>query len=269
MNTVELAELATLKQGARASWAAGDFPEIARRQLWEVGERIVRRIGVQPGEDVLDVACGTGNAAIRAAQAGGTVVGVDLTPELFEAGRREAAAAGVEIEWVQGDAEELPYADESFDVVLSTFGCMFAPRHAVTAHELARMLRPGGRLAVASWTPDGAMGEFFRSVGAYLPPPPPIAEPPALWGSEAHVSDLFADMGVELTFERDSVARAPFGSPDEAIEFMTTKFGPLMMARQITEASGRWRELHAVLGDLYDRETEFEYLVAIGHKEEQ
>jgi SAM-dependent methyltransferase len=269
MNTVELVELATLKQGARASWAAGDFPEIARRQLWEVGERIVRRIGVQPGEDVLDVACGTGNAAIRAARAGGTVVGVDLTPELFEAGRREAAAAGVEIEWVQGDAEELPYADESFDVVLSTFGCMFAPRHAVTAHELARVLRPGGRLAVASWTPDGAMGEFFRSVGAYLPPPPPIAEPPALWGSEAHVSDLFADTGVELTFERDSVAPAPFESPDEAIEFMTTKFGPLMMARQITEASGRWGELHAVLGELYGRETEFEYLVAIGQKEER
>jgi len=144
MNAVALAELAKLKQGARAMWAAGDYQAIAERQLWEVGARIVQRIDVKPGEAVLDVACGTGNAAIRAAQAGGLVVGVDLTPELLETGRRLAAAAGVEIELLRGDAEELPFDDASFDVVLSTFGCMFAPRHAVAAGELARVLRPGG-----------------------------------------------------------------------------------------------------------------------------
>jgi SAM-dependent methyltransferase len=268
MNEVALAELAKLKQGARATWAAGDFPAIAQRQLWAVGERVVRRIDVRPGEEVLDVACGTGNAAIRAAEAGGTVVGLDLTPELFEAGRRLAADAGVEVEWVQGDAEELPFADETFDVVLSTFGAMFAPRHEVTAHELARVLRPGGRMALACWTPDGAMGEFFQTVGAFLPPPPPIAEPPTLWGSEPRVRELFDGTGVELSFERDSVSPVPFDSEDEAIEFMTTKFGPLIMARQMTEASGRWEELSGVLGELYGRHTDFEYLVTIGRKEE-
>jgi SAM-dependent methyltransferase len=268
MNEVALAELAKLKQGARATWAAGDFPAIALRQIWEVGERIVRRIDVRPGEDVLDVACGSGNAAIRAAQAGGTVVGVDLTPELFDAGRRLAADALVEVEWVQGDAEELPFADGDFDVVLSTFGCMFAPRHQVTADELARVLRPGGRMALANWTPDGAMGEFFRAVGAFLPLPPPIAQPPTLWGSEQYVRELFAGTGVELCFERDTVSPTPFDSAEEAIEYMTTKFGPLIMARHVTEASGRWEELRGVLGEMYARETEFEYLVVVGRKEE-
>jgi SAM-dependent methyltransferase len=181
MNATALAELARLKQGARCAWAAGDYPAIAERQLWEVGPRIVQAVKVSPGEDVLDVACGTGNAALRAAQAGGRVVGIDLTPELFDAGRRLAADARVEIEWVQGDAEELPFEDQSFDVVLSTFGCMFAPRHEITAHELARVLRPGGRLGITSWIPDGGMGTFFRTVGAYLPPPSPLAEPPMLW----------------------------------------------------------------------------------------
>ena len=141
------------------------------------------------------MACGTGNAAIRAAEAGGRVVGVDLTPALLEEGRRLADAGSVQVEWVEGDAEELPLPDESFDVVLSTFGCMFAPRHRVTALELARVLRPGGRLAVTAWTPDGAMGEFFRTVGGFLPPPPPVAEPPTLWGDEGYVRELFAGSG--------------------------------------------------------------------------
>src|SRR5919205_178173 len=143
-----ISELEQMKQGTRATWAAGDYAAIAQRTLWPVGERVVRRIGAQPGEDVLDVACGTGNAAIRAAQAGARVTGVDLTPELFEAGRELAAAAGVDVEWVEGDAESLPVADESFDAVVSLFGCMFAPRHRVAAAELARALRPGGRLCI-------------------------------------------------------------------------------------------------------------------------
>jgi SAM-dependent methyltransferase len=266
MNAPALAELAALKQGARATWAAGDYPAIAERQLWEVGPRIVRAVGVLPGEDVLDVACGTGNAALRAAQAGGRVVGVDLTPELFDAGRRLAADAGVEIEWVQGDAEDLPVDDESFDVVLSTFGCMFAPRHAVAAGELARVLRPGGRLGLACWTPDGAMGKFFRTVGAYMPPPSALAEPPALWGSEAHVVELFEGTGIELEFERGVVTPAPFESTDAAIEYFGTNFGPMMMARQLTEASGRWAELRADLTVLYERDEPAEYLTIIGRK---
>lgn len=268
MNAAALAELAKLKQGARSAWAAGDYPAIAHRQLWPVGQRIVEAVGVRPGEDVLDVACGTGNAALRAAQAGGTVIAVDLTPELFEAGRRLAAEAQVAIDWVQGDAEELPFEDESFDVVLSTFGCMFAPRHAATARELARVLRPGGRLGITSWTPEGGTGTLFRTVGEYLPTPSPLAEPPLLWGTEPHVEALFAGTGVELEFERDTVAQAPFDSTDEAVEFMATKFGPLMMARQLAEASGRWTELRARLADLYEREEPLEYLVTLGRKEE-
>jgi SAM-dependent methyltransferase len=269
MNAVALAELAMIKQGARAAWAAGDFPAIAERQLWPVGRRIVDRVAVGPDDDVLDVACGTGNAAIRAAEDGARVVGIDLTPELFDAGRLLAEDAGVEIEWVQGDAEELPFADESYDVVLSTFGCMFAPRHRVTALELARVLRPAGRLGIASWTPEGSMGDFFRTVGGYLPPPPPLAEPPALWGSEEHVRTLFDGTGVELEFERDAVQPAPFDSTDEAIEFMSTRFGPMIMARQLTEASGRWHDLRSDLAELYERDDPLEYLVVVGRKEEQ
>src|SRR6266568_355798 len=205
MTTTELPGLAELKQRTRATWAAGDFPAIAKRQLWEVGERLVRRVGIGSREDVLDVACGTGNAAIRAAEAGGDVVGVDLTPELFEAGREQAEEAGVELEWVEGDAEDLPFPDGSFDVVLSTFGVMFAPRHEVAAGELARVLRPGGRMGLTNWTADGVVGQMFRTMGSYLPAPPPVASgPPVLWGSEQHVRQLFAGTGVELSFAREA-----------------------------------------------------------------
>jgi SAM-dependent methyltransferase len=266
MNAPALAELAALKQGARATWAAGDYPAIAERQLWEVGPRIVAAVGVRPGEDVLDVACGTGNAALRAAQAGARVVGVDLTPELFDAGRRLAADAGVQIDWVHGDAEDLPFGDECFDVVLSTFGCMFAPRHAVTAAELARVLRPGGRMGLTCWTPEGTMGTFFRTVGGYMPAPPALAEPPLLWGSEAHVEQLFAGTGIELEFERGLLRPAQFESADAAIEFVVTRFGPLMMARQLAEVSGGWPELRARLAELFERDEPAEYLRILGCK---
>ena len=268
MNTTALAELARIKQGARATWASGDFPEIARRQLWEVGPRIVAAAGVGAGDEVLDVACGTGNAAIRAAGVGARVTGVDLTPELFAAGRREAAAAGVELDWVQGDAEELPFADSSFDVVLSTFGCMFAPRHAVAAAEIARVLRPGGRVGITAWTPEGGMGSFFRTVGTYMPPPPTIAQPPVLWGSEAHVRDLFAGSEIELEFHRETVAPAQFESTDEAIEYLSTRFGPMIMAREMLTAAGRWDDLRADLVELYERDEPLEYLVITGTKAE-
>jgi ubiquinone/menaquinone biosynthesis C-methylase UbiE len=266
MNATELTDLARIKQGARATWAAGDFPAVARLTLWEVGPRIVTAVKIRPGDAVLDVACGTGNAAIRAAEAGAAVTGVDLTPELFEAGRREAADAGVTLEWVQGDAEDLPFQDASFDVVLSTFGCMFAPRHAVAAAEIARVLRPGGRLGVTAWTPEGGMGRFFRTVGAYLPPPPPIAQPPALWGSEEHVGELFEGSGIELEFRRETVEPAHFDSTDEAIEYMASRFGPMIMAREMLMAAGRWDDLRAELTTLYERDEPLEYLVTLGRK---
>jgi SAM-dependent methyltransferase len=261
-----MSTLEELKQRTRASWAAGDYPAIAARQLWPVGGRVVTRAGIGPGDDVLDVACGTGNAAIRAAEAGGRVVGVDLTPELFAAGRRLAAEAGVEIEWIEGDAEDLPVEDESFDVVVSVFGCMFAPRHEVAARELARALRPGGRLCVSAWTPEGTMGTFFRTLGGYMPPPPPFAEPPLLWGTEEHVRGLFDGTGVEVEFERETLDVPRFDSIDDEIEFATTKFGPMLMARRMLEPQGRWEALVRDLRTLLEDPGPAEYLVTVGRK---
>ncbi len=265
MTTVAQPGLAEMKQRTRVAWAAGDYAEIARTQLWEVGPRLVRRVGIGAGEDVLDVACGTGNAAIRAAEAGGRVVGVDLTPELFDAGRRQAAEAGVEIEWVEGDAEELPFEDGSFDVVLSTFGCMFAPRHEVAAAELARVLRPGGRLGVCAWTPEGLQGEFFRTLGSCMPPPPDFAQPPLLWGNEQHVREIFAGTGVRLEFDRDSLAM-PFSSGAEAVDFGVRNFGPLIVMRDKLESEGSWSGLLDSMAAIYDRDQPAEYLIALGRK---
>ena len=255
-----------MKQRTRATWAAGDFAAVARMTLWQVGERLVRRVGVGKGEDVLDVACGTGNAAIRAAQAGGHVIGLDLTPELFDAGRRLAEEAGVSVNWVEGDAEAIPFDDNSFDVVLSTFGCMFAPRHLLTATELARVLRPGGRLGLCNWTPEGTLGEFFRTLGGYLPPPPDFVEPPLLWGSEDHVREIFAGTGVQLEFARDSVEPAPFESGAQAVDFMVANFGPLIMLRGMLESTGAWVGLREKLEQLYERREPGEFLVVQGRK---
>jgi SAM-dependent methyltransferase len=266
MTTQAVPGLTEVKQHARAVWAAGDFAAVAKLQLWDVGERLVRRVGIGRDEDVLDVACGTGNAALWAAAAGGRVVGLDLTPELFVAGRALAAEAGVDIEWVEGDAEELPFEDESFDVLLSTFGVMFAPRHEVAARELARVLRPGGRLGVASWTPEGIQGAFFRMMGDYAPPAPPFVQPPLLWGSEHHVRQIFAGTGVTLEFARESVPLAWFDTPDEAVDWSAEKFGPLMMLRGLLEQQGRWEEARARMVALYDSGAPSEYLVVQGRK---
>jgi SAM-dependent methyltransferase len=260
-------ELQRMKERTRAAWASGEYAAIARRNIWEVGERIVRAVGVRADEDVLDVACGTGNAATRAAREGARVTGVDLTPELFEAGRAEAAAAGVEVEWVEGDAEALPFPDESFDVVVSVFGCMFAPRHEVTARELARVLRPGGRLGICSWTPDGSVGRMFQVASKYAPPPPELAQPPILWGSEEHVRRLFAGTGIELELKRDRVQFPAFDSAEDEVEFYTTKLGPAAAARRLTEKNGSWPSFHDDMAALHEPDGEVaEYLQVVGQK---
>lgn len=265
-------DVVAFKQGNRATWAAGDFDQIAEL-VWPVGARCVEHAGVRAGDEVLDVACGTGNAATRAALAGGRVTGADLTPELFEAGRRRAAAAGVEIEWVQADAEDLPFPDESFDVVLSTFGCMFAPRHELTAGEIARVLRPGGRISLCNWTPEGWVGEFFRATQAHLPPPPAFASPPLLWGTEDHVRGLFAGSAIDFDFHREGVTFS-FDSAEAALEEYATKFGPTVMARAALEPEGRWDALRDDLIALFARDADAggavtfdaEYLVVRGTK---
>lgn len=242
--------LDALKARARATWSAGNYDAVAEG-IWAVGEEVVRRSGVTTGDRVLDVAAGTGNAAIRAAQAGGTVTALDLTPELFEAGRRRATEAGVQVEWVEGDAERLPFEDDSFDVVLSTFGVMFAPRHAVAAGEIARVLRPGGRIGLATWTPDGTAAALFRTVGAAMPPPPAIAQPPLAWGDPDHVRGLFADMALEFSVERLpiqlDVPRA------DVVDFYLNSFGPLITARKALEPEGRWEPLTTQLRPVIER----------------
>lgn len=254
------------KRAARAMWAAGDYPSVAERELWPLGERIVARAGVRPGEDVLDIGCGTGNAAIRAAQAGGRVVGVDLTPELFGAARRLASAARVEVEWVEGDAEALCFADQSFDVVVSAVGVMFAPRHEAAAREMVRVLRPGGRFVLCNWADDSAISDVFRAAGRYLPPPPDAASPPWLWGSADHVRSLFSGAGIELTFECGTIELPAFESADAEIEYHTTRLGPLIAARQRAEAGGRWPQLRGELASLHERLASVSYLVTAGRK---
>ena len=264
---MSVADTTDPKERTRRTWAAGDYPAVARSQLWPVGERIVRRLAVAPGERVLDVACGTGNAAIRAAQAGGVVTGVDLTPELFDAARAGAAEAGVEVTWVEGDAEALPVGDAEFDVVVSTFGCMFAPDHGLAARELVRVLRVGGRLGVTAWTPDGAVGRSFATMGRYAPPPPPGFQPPTLWGAESHVRELFAGTGVELAFERETVSSTwPHDTPEANVEWLTQVFGPLAGLRTACEADGTWSELRAELVGFVAADQPGEYLVTLGRR---
>jgi 2-polyprenyl-6-hydroxyphenyl methylase/3-demethylubiquinone-9 3-methyltransferase len=197
------AVLDEFKQRQRAMWAAGDYPTLSE-QIADVGELLTERAGVKAGMQVLDVACGSGNATLPAARRGAEVTGLDLVPELLAAGRAKAAAEGLEITWVEGDAESLTFADASFERVFSTFGHMFAPRHRETADEMARVCREGGLIGICCWTPEGVTGDIFRAAGAYMPPPPDYASPPLLWGTEDHVREMFGSVGKEFEFERHS-----------------------------------------------------------------
>src|SRR3954451_15756538 len=185
-----------LKAKHRALWASGDYPAVAAELIPGFGPEIVRACEIQPGDRVLDIAAGSGNAAIPAAEAGAVVTASDLTPELFDAGRRIASARGVELEWVEADAEALPFADDSYDVVMSTVGVMFAPHHQAAADELVRVCRPGGTIGMINWTPEGFIGQLFPTIKPYAPPPPEGANPPPLWGDERHLRGL---LGARVT----------------------------------------------------------------------
>lgn len=241
--------LAQYKESVRTTWSTGDYDAMMRTEgLYEVGPRLVSALAVRAGEEVLDVACGTGNATIPAARIGARVTGLDLTPAMLATARERAADLG--IEWVEGDAEGLSFPDASFDVVLSTFGCMFAPRHELVADELARVLRPGGRLGVCAWTPEGTIGEFFRLVGGYLPPGPSYVDPPLAWGSEDSVRELLEGTGIELEFSLEECV-IHHASPVAAVECYATMFGPVVLAR---EALGdRWPALRDDLIELFER----------------
>jgi SAM-dependent methyltransferase len=259
-----------LKRTHRVTWAAGDYAAVAEHIDEAPPRDLVARADLQPGLEVLDVATGTGNIALRAAAAGCSVVGLDLTPELFGAARRRAERLGVTVDWMEGDAEQLPFAAGSFDRVLSAFGVQFAPRHQLVADELVRVLRPGGLIAVVNWTPEGLIGELFRIMGGYLPALPDYASSPPLWGDEAHVRELFHGAGVELDFGRGHNPWR-FDSPEHWVSFMETSYGPTVKARERLTAEGRWADCRGELLALAERHNraadglhmDAEYLISV------
>jgi ubiquinone/menaquinone biosynthesis C-methylase UbiE len=219
------------KTGVRRMWALGDYHRFATETVWCLGPRLVEACGIGPGQRVLDVAAGTGNTAIRAAEAGAHVVAADLTPENFEAGRREAAARGVELEWVEADAETLPFPDADFDVVTSSFGAIFAPGHAAVANEMLRVCRPGGVIGMINFRPEGLAEEFFELLGRYAPPPPAGALPPLLWGDAEHVRALFGDGVESLEMRHGQYVERSSGGPNAYRELFQTTFGPVIAIR--------------------------------------
>jgi SAM-dependent methyltransferase len=266
--------IAELKHVHRATWAAGDYAAVAEVIDEKPPRDLLARVEVKPGQDVLDVAAGTGNIAIRAAAAGANVVGLDLTPELFETARRRARQYDVAVDWVEGDAEELPFEDASFDHVLSAFGVQFAPRHEVVARELVRVCRPGGLIGLVNWTPEGQVGEMFKIMGRYLPAPPDYASPPPLWGDEEHLRGLFADGTVQLGSTRGQNPWR-FDSTEHYVVFMETYYGPLVKARERLTTEGRWEQCRSELFAMAERRNEAtdgsllmhaEYLVSVGRR---
>lgn len=220
-------EMDSLKSRLKTIWEAGDFSEVAKH-IETVAEQFVDRLNILPGMKVLDVACGSGNLAIVAAQKGADVSGIDIADNLIEAAKRRAAAAGLDIEFEQGDAEAMPYADNSFDVVMTMFGAMFAPRPEVTAAELIRVCRPGGVIAMANWTPDGHAGRMFKLAGKYLPPPP--MPPPVLWGVPETVAERLGDRVTDLTMTPRLADMIFEYGPADVVEHFRRFFGPTVMA---------------------------------------
>jgi ubiquinone/menaquinone biosynthesis C-methylase UbiE len=240
------------RRQARATWSAGDWDSCARL-IEPVGSVVIDRVGVAPGLRLLDVGTGNGgNLAIPAAQLGAEVVGLDVTPELLEHAVKRAAEAGVDVEWVEGDAQQLPFADASFDRVTSTFGAMFAPDHRRTAGELVRVCRPGGRIAMTTWVDDGFVGELFTLTGSFLPPPPRGVQPASLWGAAAHVDEVFHAVGAEPSIERATVD-FNFDSVDDAVHQYAANFGPFVSARVVLEPQGRWEEFIGAFRELVER----------------
>jgi SAM-dependent methyltransferase len=262
-----------LKARHRAMWASGDYPSMVETFLLPLGPSLVDACDIRPGMRVLDIAAGTGNASIPAAQRGADVVASDLTPELFDAGRARAAAAGVELEWATADAEDLPFEDASFDAVISSIGVMFAPFHQKAADELVRVCRPGGTIGLLSWTPDGMLGALFRMMGPFAPPPPPGAQPPPLWGSEEHMRELFGDR-LELSTQRREVLEVTaFTQPRDYGEHFKARYGPTISIRANAEKNGRADEFDAALdafcdewnrGSEAEARFEMEYLLSVG-----
>jgi ubiquinone/menaquinone biosynthesis C-methylase UbiE len=248
---MSLLQLDEFKTRQRATWEAGDYI-VCSPYITDVGELVVARAAIKPGMRVLDVACGTGNAAIPAARAEARVTGLDLAATLLEAGQAKAKAEGLEIEWREGNAEHLPFEDGSFDGVLSTFGHMFAPRHQRTAQEMARVCCRGGVIVTATWTPEGVFGDLSKAAAAYMPPPPDYASPP-LWGREDHVRELFGGVATGFEFERH-VNRVEWESVEAFADFFMAHFPPMVTAKAML--GERFSEMRERVVDVWRRRNE-------------
>lgn len=259
-----------LKSKHRAMWAMGDYPAVAAEVIPTLGPVLVQASGIGPGDRVLDVGAGSGNAAIPAARAGASVVASDLTPELLETGKALAESQGLTLEWRQADAEALPFAEGEFDAVVSCVGVMFAPHHQAAADELVRVTRPGGTIGLLSWTPEGFIGQMFATMKPYAPAPPPGVQPPPLWGSEEHVRALLGDRVQDVVAQRRTVTVDLFADPEAFRDYFKSHYGPTIAAyRGIADDPERVAALDRDLADLarrHDRGTgrtvmEWEYLL--------
>ena len=257
----------------RAMWATGDYASMVETFLLPLGPRLVEMCGIGPGMRVLDVAAGTGNASIPAAKTGADVTASDLTPELLEAGRDRAQAEGVELAWTEANAEQLQFEDASFDVVMSSIGAMFAPRHQAVADELVRVCRPGGTIGMLNWTPEGMIGGLFRTMGPFAPPPPPGATPPPRWGSEDHVRELFGDRVDFRTLDREMLEITAFQHPHDYGTHFKERYGPTIAAQNNARRNGQEAEFVAAVDAFCDEwnlgsedaaRFEQEYLVVVG-----
>jgi ubiquinone/menaquinone biosynthesis C-methylase UbiE len=257
-------------------WGLGDYHRFATATVWELGPVLVKACGVSAGQRVLDVAAGTGNVAIRAAEQGASVVASDVTPENFDAGRRAARAAAVDLDWVEADAQALPFADGEFDVVTSCFGVIFAPDHVLAASELLRVCRPGGVIGLINFTPVGAGADFFRLLSAYAPPAPPAAPSPLLWGTEHHLQTLFGGRVQALAMTRHEY-RETAASARAYFELFRSSFGPMVAIYSgLRDQPGRTADLDAAFLEFIARwnrggaggpmQIPYEYLLVLARK---
>lgn len=238
-----------IKRRQQATWATGDFGRIGV-QLQIVGESLAEAVDLRPAERVLDVAAGNGNASLAAARRYGDVTSTDYVPELLEQGRRRADAEGLPMQIRTADAEALPFGDGEFDVVLSTFGVMFAPNQTRAAAELLRVVKPGGRIGVASWTPESLIGELFRIIGRFVPPPAGLTSP-AAWGSEPRLVELFGRSAADIRTQRKPYVFR-YRSAEHWIDVFRTYYGPVNKAFAALDAA-KQAELHTAIAELLAR----------------
>jgi SAM-dependent methyltransferase len=257
----------------RAMWASGDYAKLVAELVSPLGPLLVQATGTGPGDRVLDVAAGTGNLSIPAAQTGASVIASDLCPELMEQGRKVAAERGVDLEWREANAHELPFGDDEFDVVMSCIGVMFAPFHQLAAGELVRVCKPGGRIGLISWTPEGHLGQLWAAMKPYAPAPPPGAQPPPLWGQEDHVRALLGDRVTEVVTERRMLTVDLFADGAAFRDYFKALYGPtIAVYRNIEDDPDRVAALDADIarvGDavVSDSSTmEWEYLLLTARK---